>query len=118
MLRQKTDNILMHVEKPARYTGGELNSVIKNPAEVKIRYAFCFADVYEVGMSHLGMKILYHVLNERDDTWCERVFAPWVDMEEQMRKTFRFSDWKAVSPLRILTFWALLLCMRCAIQIL
>ncbi len=86
MLRQKTDNILMHVEKPARYTGGELNSVIKNPAEVKIRYAFCFADVYEVGMSHLGMKILYHVLNERDDTWCERVFAPWVDMEEQMRK--------------------------------
>lgn len=86
MLKQKIENILPLVEKPARYTGGELNSVIKNKDEVDVRFAFCFADVYEVGMSHLGMKILYHLLNERKDTWCERVFAPWIDMEEKMRE--------------------------------
>ncbi len=85
-LKKQIDNILPSVEKPARYTGGEFNSVIKNPDDVKIRFAFCFADVYEVGMSHLGMKILYHLLNERDDTYCERVFAPWVDMEDKMRQ--------------------------------
>lgn len=86
MLRQKIENILPNVEKPARYTGGEFNSVRKNKDEVNIRFAFCFPDTYEIGMSHLGMKILYHLLNERSDTWCERVFAPWVDMEEEMRK--------------------------------
>ncbi len=86
MLRQKIENILPFVEKPARYTGGELNSVIKDKNEVDIRVAFCFADTYEVGMSHLGMKILYGLLNERQDTWCERVFAPWVDMEDKMRE--------------------------------
>ena len=86
MLKQHIQNILHNVEKPARYTGGELNSVVKDKNSVDIRFAFCFADVYEVGMSHLGMKILYHLLNTRNDTWCERVFAPWVDMEEQMRE--------------------------------
>lgn len=86
MLRQKIENILPLVEKPARYTGGELNSVIKDKNDVDIRVAFCFADTYEVGMSHLGMKILYGLLNERPDTWCERVFAPWVDMEDKMRE--------------------------------
>ncbi len=86
MLRQKIENILPLVEKPARYTGGELNSVIKDKNQVDIRVAFCFADTYEVGMSHLGMKILYGLLNERKDTWCERVFAPWVDMEDKMRE--------------------------------
>ncbi len=80
------DRILKNVQKPAAYTGGELNSVVKNPKDVKIRYGFCFPDTYEVGMSHLGIKILYHVLNKRQDTWCERVFAPAVDMEEEMRK--------------------------------
>lgn len=80
------DKILMKVQKPTRYTGGELNSVIKNPLEVDCRFGFCFPDVYEIAMSHLGMKILYHDLNERSDTYCERVFAPWVDMEEEMRK--------------------------------
>lgn len=74
------------VEKPARYTGGEWGSVVKNPYETDIRFAFCFPDTYEVGMSHLGMKILYGLLNERNDTYCERVFAPWVDMEELMRE--------------------------------
>lgn len=87
MLKQKIENILPFVEKPARYTGGELNSVIKDKNKVNIRVAFCFPDVYEVGMSHLGMKILYSLLNRREDTWCERVFAPWVDMEDKMRQS-------------------------------
>ncbi len=80
------DDILQSVEKPARYTGGELNSIKKDPSKTNIRFAFCFPDVYEVGMSHLGMKILYSLLNERDDTYCERVFAPWTDMEARMRE--------------------------------
>lgn len=80
------DEILSAVEKPSRYTGGEFNSVMKDPTKVDIRFAFCFPDTYEVGMSHLGMKILYHLLNNREDTYCERVFAPWVDMEEKMRE--------------------------------
>lgn len=83
---QLDDRILLNVEKPARYTGGEWNMVVKNPENVDVRFAFCFPDVYEVGMSHLGMKILYHVLNKRSDTYCERVFAPWVDMEKIMRE--------------------------------
>lgn len=80
------DKILMNVQKPTRYTGGELNIVRKNPKDVDIRFAFCFPDVYEIAMSHLGIKILYHVLNKREDTYCERVFAPWFDMEQQMRE--------------------------------
>ena len=83
---KKLDTILSRVQKATHYCGGELNSVIKNPEEVSIRYAFAFPDTYEVGMSHLGMKILYNVLNQREDTYCERVFAPWIDMEEEMRK--------------------------------
>ncbi|MBQ7986090.1 MAG: TIGR03960 family B12-binding radical SAM protein [Clostridia bacterium] len=76
----------MRVQKPTRYTGGELNSVMKDKNAVDCRWGFCFPDTYEIGMSHLGMKILYHGLNKRSDTWCERVFAPWVDMEAEMRK--------------------------------
>ena len=86
MLNRAVERLLPHVQKPARYTGGELNSVVKDESKVKLRYAFCFPDSYEIGMSHLGMKILYSLVNERDDAWCERVFAPWVDMEEEMRK--------------------------------
>jgi radical SAM family uncharacterized protein len=81
-----SDDILFKVEKPSRYTGGELNEIVKNPSEVDIRFAFCFPDVYEVGMSHLGSRILYHTINQRQDTYCERSFAPWPDMEEQLRK--------------------------------
>ncbi len=83
---KKRDKILMKVQKPTRYTGGELNSCIKNPEAVKVRFGFCFPDTYEIAMSHLGLKILYHVLNKREDTYCERVFAPWVDMEAEMKK--------------------------------
>ena len=82
-----TDDILCKVEKPSRYVGGEFNQVIKNPKDVNIRFAFCFPDVYEVGMSHLGTRILYHTINERKNTYCERVFAPWPDMETLMRKS-------------------------------
>lgn len=80
------DYLLDKVEKPGRYTGGEWGSVIKDPKNVDIRFAFCFPDTYEIGMSHLGIKILYGILNERSDTYCERVYAPWTDMEELMRK--------------------------------
>lgn len=80
------NSILNKVQKAARYTGGELGSVIKDKNKVDIRFAFCFPDVYEVGMSHLGLKILYHQLNEREDSWVERVFAPWEDMEALMRE--------------------------------
>jgi len=85
-MKKCVEKILQYVQKPARYAGGELNSVIKRADEVDIRYAFCFPDLYEIGMSHLGMKILYSLVNDRDDAWCERVFAPDSDMEEQMRR--------------------------------
>lgn len=82
----KIDKILMSVQKPIQYTGGEPGMIKKDVSDVEIRFAFCFPDNYEVGMSHLGMKILYHILNERSDTYCERVFAPWPDMEQKMRE--------------------------------
>lgn len=86
MFSQKIEKILQEVQKPGRYVGGELNSVIKDKNKVDVRYAFCFPDTYEIGMSHLGMKILYSVVNRLDYAWCERVFAPDVDMEEKMRE--------------------------------
>ena len=78
--------ILPTVQKPARYTGGEWGESKKNKEDVRLRIAFCFPDTYEIGMSHLGMKILYSQFNARDDIWCERVFAPWLDFEEVMRQ--------------------------------
>jgi len=86
MLNIQQQNLLKQVQKPARYTGGEYNSVVKDRSKIKFRYAFCFPDNYEVGMSHLGMKILYSLVNAREDAWCERVFAPWDDMEKLMRE--------------------------------
>ena len=80
------DDILMQIDKPARYIGNEFNSVIKNPAEVDIRFAMCFPDVYEVGMSHLGIAILYDMLNKREDTYCERVYSPWPDLHNLMKE--------------------------------
>ena len=78
--------LLSKVSKPARYVGGEWNSVVKNHDDVKLTVAYCFPDVYEVAMSHLGLRILYALLNERDDVAAERVYAPWPDMEEVMRQ--------------------------------
>ena len=83
---KKLERILPRVQKPARYVGGEYNAVIKDKGTVDTRIAFCFPDTYEIGMSNLGMRILYGVMNKMDGVWCERVFAPWGDMEEEMRK--------------------------------
>ena len=83
---KKLERILPRVQKPARYTGGEYNQIIKDKREVELRVAFCFPDTYEIGMSNLGMSILYHTMNSLDYVWCERVFAPWGDMYEEMKK--------------------------------
>lgn len=84
-LSDRIESLMATVQKPVRYMGGEFNSVMKNPDEVDVRFAFLFPDTYEVGMSHLGMKILYHAINRRPYAWCERVFSPWVDMADAMR---------------------------------
>lgn len=81
-----SDEILLQVEKPARYIGNEVNSVMKDPEQMAIRFAMCFPDVYEIGMSHLGIQILYDLFNRREDTWCERVYSPWVDLDKVMRE--------------------------------
>jgi len=80
------DEILLTIEKPARYIGNEINSVKKNPSDVDIRFAMCFPDVYEIGMSHLGIQILYDMFNRREDTYCERVYSPWPDLDKIMRE--------------------------------
>ena len=85
MFPEKVEKLLLKVQKPGRYVGGELGEIIKDKHEVDVRFAFCFPDTYEIGMSHLGIKILYSLFNEKPYIWCERVFAPWIDMEEQMR---------------------------------
>ena len=81
-----SDEILLKIDKPARYLGNELNAVIKNPEEVDIRFCMCFPDVYEIGMSHLGIQILYDMFNQREDVWCERVYSPWTDLDALMRE--------------------------------
>ena len=81
-----SDDVLLSIEKPARYIGGEVNSVMKDKNEVDIRFAMCFPDVYEIGMSHLGIQILYDMFNRREDVWCERVYSPWLDLDKVMRE--------------------------------
>lgn len=80
-----SEDILMEIEKPARYIGHEINAVYKNKDDIDIRFAFCFPDIYEIGMSHLGIQILYDMLNKYDDVWCERVYSPWIDLDQIMR---------------------------------
>ena len=80
------DEILLNIEKPARYIGGEVNSVMKDKDKVDIRFAMCFPDVYEIGMSHLGIQILYDMFNRREDTWCERVYSPWMDLDKILKE--------------------------------
>ena len=82
---KRLERILPRVQKPARYVGGEYNEVRKDPREVDFRFAFCFPDTYEIGMSNLGYRILYGILNDMPGVWCQRAFAPWGDMEEEMR---------------------------------
>lgn len=84
-VKKALERVLLRVQKPARYIGGEPGSIVKDPSAVDLRFAFCFPDLYEVGMSHLGMKILYSLMNEREDMWCERVFAPDADFEAILR---------------------------------
>lgn len=86
MINKEIEKFLLKVQKPGRYVGGELNSVIKDKKDVEERFAFCFPDTYEIGMSHLGLKILYSIFNNVPYIWCERVFAPWLDMEQIMRE--------------------------------
>jgi len=86
MDNKKFEKLLLSVQKPGRYSAGETGSVIKDKEKVDVRFAFCFPDTYEIGMSHLGMKILYSQFNSREDIWCERVFAPWTDFEQVMRE--------------------------------
>lgn len=81
-----SDDILMQVDKPARYIGGEINSIYKDPDKTDIRFVMCFPDVYEIGMSHIGLQILYGMFNSFEDTWCERVFSPWTDLDKIMRE--------------------------------
>ena len=86
MLREKIEKYLLDVQKPSRYIGGEVGSIIKDKSEIDVRFAFCFPDTYDIGMSHLGMKILYSLTNERENYWCERCFAPSEDFEKIMRE--------------------------------
>ena len=89
MANRKTalpEEVLLSVEKPARYIGAEYNSVMKNAAEVKVRFVMCFPDVYEIGMSYLGIQIIYDMLNKRPDVWCERVYSPWPDLDRVLRE--------------------------------
>ena len=99
------ENILLKVEKPGRYVGNEINMVRKNPDEMAIRFAFCFPDVYEIGMSHNGLQILYSVFNNRHDIYCERAFAPWPDMEKLMRENnLTLKTLETYSPLKVFDF--------------
>ena len=85
-MNRTLEHILPKVQKPARYTGGEYNAVVKDRRTVDVRYALCFPDTYEIGMSNLGCRILYGLMNEQPGVWCERCYAPWMDMEEEMRR--------------------------------
>ena len=100
-----SDEILMQVEKPARYIGNEINMVKKNPEEVDIRFCMCFPDVYEIGMSHLGIQILYDMFNKREDTYCERVYSPWEDLDKILReKTIPLFSMETQQPIKNFDF--------------
>ena len=100
-----SDEILMQVEKPARYIGKEINSIVKRPEDVDIRMAMCFPDVYEIGMSHLGLQILYDMFNGYDDVWCERVYSPWPDLDKIMReKEIPLFGLESQEPVKYLDF--------------
>ena len=81
-----SDEILLSIDKPARYLGNEINAVYKDVSAIDVRFAMCFPDVYEIGMSHLGIQILYDMLNQFEDVWCERVYSPWFDLDKVLRQ--------------------------------
>ena len=105
-----SDEILMTIDKPARYIGNEINSVVKDTSKVDIRFAMCFPDVYEIGMSHLGIQILYDMFNKREDTWCERVYSPWPDLHEIMKeKQIPLFGLESQEPIKYFDFLAMTL---------
>ena len=105
-----SDEILMTIDKPARYIGNEINSVVKDTSKVDIRFAMCFPDVYEIGMSHLGIQILYDMFNKREDTWCERVYSPWPDLHEIMKeKQISLFGLESQEPIKNFDFLAMTL---------
>lgn len=100
------DEILLKVEKPARYLGNEYNAVVKDPASVDIRFAMCFPDVYEIGMSYLGIQIIYDMLNRRDDVYCERLYSPWMDLDQIMReRNIPLFALESQDPIKNFVFW-------------
>lgn len=113
-----SDEILLTIDKPARYIGNELNMVKKNPKDVDIRFAMCFPDVYEIGMSHLGIQILYDMFNKRDDVYCERVYSPWPDLHKIMKeKNIPLFALESQEPIKDFDSLVLPSSMRCAIPI-
>ena len=104
------DDILLNIEKPARYIGGEVNAVMKEKeleaGEIAVRFAMCFPDVYEIGMSHLGIQILYDMFNRREDVWCERVYSPWMDLRQdhEGEQDLRSFTLESQDPVRIFRF--------------
>lgn len=111
------DEILLQIDKAARYIGGEVNAVMKNKEDVDIRFAMAFPDVYEIGMSNLGMMILYDMFNKRDDVWCERLFSPWTDLDKIMREEhIPLFTLESQDPVKNLISLVSLSDMKCAIQ--
>lgn len=105
LLKDQLESLWPQVQKPARYTGGELNQIVKDGQAVDVRFAFCFPDVYEVGMSHMGLRILYQCINDLPFAWCERVFAPWVDMEALLREhNLPLTSLESTTPLSAFDF--------------
>ena len=117
-VRAKIEPLLLQAQKPAQYIGGEVGSICKERESVDVRFAFCFPDTYEIGMSHLGMKILYSLINARENFWCERVFAPCADFEALMREhQIPLYSRKVWIRCGNLTSWALRCNMSCHIPI-
>ena len=113
-----SDEILMAVDKPARYIGNEVNSIVKDKENIDIRFCMCFPDVYEVGMSHLGIQILYDMFNRREDTWCERVYSPWADLHQIMKEeNIPLFGLESQEPIKDVDFYGFICldCRRCAI---
>ncbi len=105
-----TDDVLLAVEKPARYLGNEYNAIIKDPSKVDVRFAMCFPDVYEIGMSYLGIQIIYDMLNARDDVYCERLYSPWTDLDKIMRKRhIPLFALESQDPIKVFDFLAITL---------
>lgn len=116
------DDILLSIEKPARYIGGEVNAVMKEKeleaGEIAVRFAMCFPDVYEIGMSHLGIQILYDMFNRREDVWCERVYSPWMDLDKIMREQdLPLLRWNLRIRSDLSIFWGSRSSLRCATRI-